>query len=91
MAAARRVLAVGSATPSAVVDEEQPLSLSLLVRRPPASSGSSSSQSSRGGATGVRKGSGIAWVAGDSDPDYYWADATGKIRWTKHCLWEEIK
>ena len=26
------------------------------------------------------------------DPDYYWADPeTGSIKWTKHCLWEEVK
>ena len=35
---------------------------------------------------------GIAWRNGSMDPDYYWADAaTGDIKCTKHCLWEEIK
>ena len=25
-------------------------------------------------------------------PDSYWADPeTGSIKWTKHCLWEEVK
>eukprot|EP01050_Picozoa_sp_SAG11_P017621 SAG11_NODE_2559_length_3220_cov_3.037808_2_plen_98_part_00 len=62
----------------AVLGGEQPFTLSPLESTP---------RTTRG-----EGGSGIAWRAGDKDPDYYWADATtGEIKCTKHCLWEEVK
>ena len=72
--------------------EAQPLSLCLMPVVPPSSTRSPGRSPGYKSSSSGDGGSGIAWRAGDKDPDYYWADAvTGEIYCTKHCLWEEIK